>query len=320
MRVPMTNINTFYSGSYAILNDRKKNSFPYSVKVEGYGSSKNNNSLFQFAKVTITDIMIKEKYGTKVTNGPRTQMHTSGSKSPEEFEDVIKEKVSEIKLPNSFESLKDLSVYYHGKNISEYELVQTAVAAGKLTLESDDTNAHNIARKAFDVLVKEQAAPKYPWSDTLYSEDGKYTFSKQENGRYKMYLIEDEEMEVSLEDIANWIMSGTPNRNIETRYLYYLKKADPDLYETAQKIGREVRTNDLMEDLHQGGVLSDRQRHYDMGLLGMMFEKDANSMRLLLNGCKKSSNFLKLLDMYSLDGTASLEKIREEQLKSGGII
>ena len=52
------------------------------------------------------------------------------------------------------------------------------------------------------------------------------------------------------EDIANWMMSGTPNRNIETRYLNYLHTVDPDLYNVAMRIGMEVRTYGFMEDLY----------------------------------------------------------------------
>ena len=99
-----------------------------------------------------------------------------------------------------------------------------------------------------------------------------------------------------MEDIANWMMSGTPNRNIETRYLNYLHTVDPDLYNVAMRIGTEVRSYGFMEDLHQQGVLSDSQNQYDMSLLGMLFGKDADSMRMILHGCKESGNFLKLLD------------------------
>ena len=45
-----------------------------------------------------------------------------------------------------------------------------------------------------------------------------------------MHLIDDAAVGASLEDIANWMMSGTPNRNIETRYLNHLHTVDPDLY------------------------------------------------------------------------------------------
>ena len=39
--------NTFYTGTYSVLNT--KSSFPYAVKVEGYGNTRNQRSLFQFA-------------------------------------------------------------------------------------------------------------------------------------------------------------------------------------------------------------------------------------------------------------------------------
>ena len=214
------------------------------------------------------------------------------------------------------------SYFYHGENISDYELVQTAVALGKMELPTDEENCDpgRVAWNAFEVLVREQAAPKNSWSDTLYSEDGKYTFTKTENGRWQMHLLDDAGVGASVEDIANWMMSGTPNRNIETRYLNYLRTVDPDLYNVAMRIGAEVRTNGFMEDLHGQGVLSDKQNQYDMSLLGLMFGKDADSMRLLLSGCKKTGNFLELLDLYNPEGATTLAKLREEQIKNGGIV
>lgn len=317
------NTSNYYTGSYFVLNKNRGSSFPYAAKVDGFGSLGNRNSLFNFAKVTITEHMVAAKYGTKIINGPRVQMRTSGSKKPEEYTTISKEQLAEVKLPASFDKLKEQeSFYYHGEKISDYELVQTAVALGKMELPTDESNGNPVrtAIDAFNVLVRDQAAPKNSWSNTLYSEDGKYTFTKTESGRYQMHLIDDAGVGASLEDIANWMMSGTPNRNIETRYLNYLHTVDPDLYHTAMRIGTEVRTNGFMEDLHGQGVLSDKQNQYDMSLLGLLFGKDADSMRLLLSGCKKTGNFLELLDLYSPDGANTLAKLREEQVKHGGII
>lgn len=315
--------NTFYTGTYSVLNTKSGSSFPYAMKVDGYGNTGNRKSLFQFAHVTITEHMVNAKYGTKITNGPRIQMQTSGSKKPEEWTTVSKEQLVEVELPALFEKLKEQGhYYYHGEKISGYELVQTAVALGKMELPTDEANCNpgRTARDAFEVLVRDQAAPKNSWSNTLYSEDGKYTFTKTESGRYQMHLIDDAGVGASLEDIANWMMSGTPNRNIETRYLNYLHTVDTDLYNVAMRIGSEVRTNGFMEDLHQQGILSDSQNQYDMSLLGMLFGKDADSMRLLLRGCKDTGNFLELLDLYSPDGAKSLDKLREQQSKNGGIV
>lgn len=319
------NNNIFYTGSYSILNKNTGSSFPYAMKVDGFGTLGNSSrkSLFHFGTVSITEHMVTAKYGTKITNGLRVQMRTSGSKKPEEYTTVSKEKLAEVKLPASFDKLKDEARYfYHGENISDYELVQTAVALGKMELPTDETNycPGMAANKAFEVLVKDQAAPKNSWSNTLYSEDGKYTFTKDANGKYRMHLLDDAGMEASVEDIANWMMSGTPNRNIERRYLHYLQTVDPDLYHAAMQIGTEVRTYGFMEDLYEQGILSDKQNQYDMSLLGLMFGKDADSMRLLLSGCKKTGNYLELLDLYKPDGAETLAKLREEQVKHGGFV
>lgn len=315
--------NAYYTGAYAVLRNTKSgSSFPYSVKVEGFGRFGMGKSLFGFATVTITEHMVTAKYGTKIINGPVVQKKTSGSKKPEEFVEVSKEKLDAVKLPKSFDKLKEQSsFYYHGEAISDYELIQTAVARGKMEQPPEDAkNGAEYAWKAFEVLVKDEAAPKYGWSDTLYSEDGKYTFTKDANGKYKMHLIDDAGMGASVEDIANWMMSGTPNRNIETRYLNYLRTVDPDLYEKAMQIGTEVRNYGFMEDLYNQGILSEMQNTYDLGLLGLLFGKDAEEMRSLLNKCKNTGNFLELLEMYSVDGARSLARLREKQLKSGGIV
>lgn len=156
--------------------------------------------------------------------------------------------MAEVKLPASFDKLKEQNSYfYHGENISDYELVQTAVALGKMELPTDEKKCipDRVAMDAFEVLVRDQAAPKNSWSNTLYSEDGKYTFTKTESGRWQMHLIDDAAIGASLEDIANWMMSGTPNRNIETRYLNHLHTVDPDLYNVAMRIGTEVRSYGL---------------------------------------------------------------------------
>ncbi|MBR1623790.1 MAG: hypothetical protein IJ675_07790, partial [Pseudobutyrivibrio sp.] len=240
-----------------------------------------------------------------------------------EWVEPSKDEVDNIELPLSYDKLKDsYSFYYHGNSISDYELVQTAVASGKLQLpEAGETADPQIAYKAFKALVMDEAAPKYPWSDTLYSEDGKYTFTRDSRGNLKFNLIEDEDMGVAVEDIANWIMSGTPNRNIETRYINYLRKIDPDLLEKAQTIGEEVRTNGFLEDLHEQGIISDKQSIYDMGLLGMLFGKNSDDMKLSLNNCKKSNDYLSLLVDFNKEGANSLKNLRLKQLKesNGGI-
>ena len=53
MRIQLANYQ--YTGSYAKLRNAGNKSFPYSVKVEGFGTSKTKGSLFDFAGVSITE-------------------------------------------------------------------------------------------------------------------------------------------------------------------------------------------------------------------------------------------------------------------------
>ncbi len=147
------NSNMRYTGSYSILNTNRGSSFPYAMKVDGVGTLGNRKSLFSFGKVTITEHMVTAKYGTKITNGSRVHMRTSGSKKPEDYTIVSKEQLAEVKLPASFDKLKEQeSFYYHGEGISDYELVQTAVASGKMELPSDEADC-DPARTAMDAFT-----------------------------------------------------------------------------------------------------------------------------------------------------------------------
>lgn len=225
-------------------------------------------------------------------------------------------------LPESYNMLKDYSsYYYHGENVSDYELVCLAVASGKMEID-EDIPAHLAALQAFRVMVEEEAQPKYGWSTTKYSEDGMYTFTKREDGSYDMHLIDDAGMGATLEEIAGWICSGIPNRNIETRYLDYLRRVDPDLYYAAQNIGREVRNYDMMTEAYKGGLIGDAQHDYDLGLLAMLFEKkgDEDFYRDFI-AAKKTGDYSYFLENYSPEMAERLLDIRVEQMeKTGGIL
>ena len=171
-------------------------------------------------------------------------------------------------------------------------------------------------------MIEDQAETKYGWSTTRYSEDGRYTFTLQEDGSYKQHLVEDLELDASLEEIANWICSGTPNRNIETRYLHYLKSIDPDLYNTTQNIGKEVRTYDLMTAAYDVGFLNDAQHDYDLSLLALLFGgHDLEKFCERFLHCKKNGDYQYLLEHYQPEIAEYLANLRQQQLmKSGGIL
>lgn len=104
-------------------------------------------------------------------------------------------------------------------------------------------------------------------------------------------------MGASLEEIADWICCGTPNRNIETRYLHYLKSIDPDLYNAAQ-------------------------HDYDLSLLALLFGgHDLEKFYERFLHSKKNGDYQHLLEYYQPKMAGYLTNLRQQQLmKSGGIL
>lgn len=282
---------------------------------------KNTSGTFNpgFVSVTLLEEDVTACYGNGKISGSHRGTRTKGCHSGK-YEEPDEALVNAVELPASYDSLKDCNVYYHGESISEYRLIQIAVASGKMEL-SEDTPNYKAAKDAFQVMIEDNAKAKYGWSTTRYSEDGRYTFTLQEDGSYKRHLIEDFEMGASLEEIADWICSGTPNRNIETRYLHYLRSVDPDLYNAAQNIGKEVRTYNLMTTAYDAGLLGDAQHDYDLSLLALLFgEHDLERFHEQLLHCRKSGNYQSLLEQYRPEMAEYLTNLRQQQLeKSGGI-
>ena len=105
MRIQLANYQ--YTGSYAKLRNAGNKSFPYSVKVEGFGTSKTKGSLFDFASVSITKKKKKDKYGTGIINGPRLHPKTSGCKKECNYSKVPQEKIDAVELPAEFDKFKE---------------------------------------------------------------------------------------------------------------------------------------------------------------------------------------------------------------------
>lgn len=260
-------------------------------------------------------------YGTGQISGSNPKAKTKGCKDTE-FPPIDEEKLSQVNLPDKYECLKDDGgFYYHGKPISDYDLVRLAVAEGKMEV-SEDKSPYIAALEAFHVMVEEEAAPKYSWSSTKYSEDGKYTFTKKADGSYEWHLVEDELMGASLDDIAGWIASGRPNRNIETRYLHYLQRLDPELYEAAQNIGREVRNYDLLTECYKAGAIGEAQHAYDLDFLAILFGMKGNEIfYTLLCKAKSTGDFTDFFEAYQPEMAEKMQEIRIEQTgKTGGIL
>ena len=308
------------AGAIQILSQSSKRTSSYTDLMTGYAKQENTYHV-GFGSVTLLEEDVTTYYGTEIITGSNSGSQTAGCKKESEWEEIDSESVSAVALPESYDSLKDTNVYYHGKLCSEYELVQIAVASGKLEL-TEDIKGYEAAKNAFQVMVIDQADSKYSWSTTKYSEDGKYTFTMKEDGSYEQHLVEDSAMGASLDEIANWIASGVPNRNIETRYLQYLQRIDPELYQAAQNIGKEVRTYQLMTVAYDAGTISYMQHDYDLSLLAMLFNRnDLDDFYGELTVCKKNNDYRSLLDQYNPSMAEYLSDLRIKQIsKTGGII
>ena len=272
-----------------------------------------------FTSVSIYADAVEAYYGTRQISGTNPGAKTKGCKDTE-FPPIDEEKLAEVSLPGNYEYLKDSKRYYHGQSISEYDLVRLAVAEGKMEV-SEDKVPFEAVFEAFRVMVEDEAAPKYGWSSTKYSEDGKYTFTKKEDGTYEWHLVQDDLMEASLDDIANWIASGIPNRNIETRYLNYLRRIDPELYEAAQNIGKEVRNYNMLTECYKAGVIGEAQHDYDLNFLAFMFGMTGSEkFYALLCKAKSTGDFTDFFAAYQPEAAKTMQEIRLEQTgKTGGI-
>ena len=272
-----------------------------------------------FTSVSIYADAVEAYYGTVQVKGTNPGAKTKGCKDME-FPPIDEEKLAEVSLPGNYEYLKDSKRYYHGQSISEYDLVRLAVAEGKIEVSEDKVPFETVF-EAFRVMIEDKAAPKYGWSDTKYSEDGKYTFTKKEDGTYEWHLVQDDLMEASLDDIANWIASGIPNRNIETRYLNYLRRIDPELYEAAQNIGKEVRNYNMLTECYKAGVIGEAQHDYDLNFLAFLFGMSGDEkFYALLCKAKSTGDFTDFFASYQPEAARTMQEIRIEQTgKTGGI-
>lgn len=227
-------------------------------------------------------------------------------------------------LPESYDCLKNSGfLYYQGKLVSQYELVEEAVKTKAINLD-EQKNALAAFRAAEKALILDKASPKYKWSNTLYSEDGMYVIKVNEKGErvgMTSALIDG----VHIKDVAARIASGELNKNIETIYLNYLNDVDPELYEAATNIGREVRGFTIMFDLYEEGSISEKQFQYTCTLLNYLFPLSDDSpyenIVQYFKDIKSTGNWEKLLEDYSPEGFRKVDEERQITYKAfGGII
>ena len=231
-------------------------------------NAKNKDSISANMAVNSQDAYVpsdKETYFTYTSNGVISGDKTS---SLENEKSCI--------LPERYNSSKSCYIYYRGNRISEYDLIQTAVETGAVTLDESQTTGWNISN-VYETLMYSKATPLYDWSTTLYSEDRKYVY-RVENGQITGMTATWYSDGTTLQDIADEIASGTPLSEMDHYKLHDLMLYDMELYDAAVNIGRAKSEYDTFTNMYQDGQLTEKQFKHDCyPLFLLLFGKDADT-------------------------------------------
>lgn len=232
------------------------------------GNTKSKDLISANMEVNSQDAYVpsdKETYFTYTSNGVISGDKTS---SLENERSCI--------LPERYNGSKSCYIYYQGKRISEYELIQTAVETEAITLDETETIGWNI-ENAYDALMYSKATPLYDWSTTLYSEDRMYVY-RVENGKItgaRSTLYSDG---TTLQDVADAIASGTQLSELDRYRLHDLMLYDRELYDASVNIGIAKREYDTFTNMYRNGQLTEKQFKHDCyPLLLLLFGKDADT-------------------------------------------
>lgn len=195
-------------------------------------------------------------------------------------------------LPERYNSWKSCYTYYQGDRISQYELIQTAVETGAITLEESKLMGWNMAN-VYDALLYSKATPLYDWSTTLYSEDRMYVY-RVENGQVTGARKTCYSDGTTFQDVADAIASGTQLSDIDRYKLHDLMLYDRELYDVAVNIGTAKRRYDTFTNMYQNGQLTEKQFKHDCyPLLLLLFGKDAD--------INNKNQFLQLSSFFEQD-------------------
>ena len=231
-------------------------------------NAKNKDSISANMAVNSQDAYIpsdKETYFTYTSNGVISGDKTS---SLENEKSCI--------LPERYNSWKSCYTYYQGNRISQYELIQTAVESGAITLDESKPVGWNMTN-AYDALLYSKATPLYDWSTTLYSEDRKYVY-RVENGQITGATATWYSDGTTLQDVADAIASGTQLSDIDRYKLHDLMLYDRELYDASVNIGIAKREYDTFTNMYRNGQLTEKQFKHDCyPLLLLLFGKDADT-------------------------------------------
>lgn len=138
-------------------------------------------------------------------------------------------------------TLSTAKVFYKGGSVTYLDLLEEAVQTGAIALDETKSVMDNLAR-AEEALIYSKAKPLYPWSTTLYSEDGQYKL-RVENGRVTgmtASFYESGGKKITAQYLAEQLASGVRPADLDGDWSF-LAHLDNELYTKACRIGEIKR-------------------------------------------------------------------------------
>lgn len=135
------------------------------------------------------------------------------------------------------------NVYYKGGTISYRELLEEAVRTGQYELDETKSMWHNV-HEAERILIMDHAAPLYPWSSRLYSEDGQYVYRVEHGeitGATRAFYYDSDGRKITTQYLAEQLAMGVYPADLDGDWRF-LSQTDSELYEAALKIGEAVQS------------------------------------------------------------------------------
>lgn len=133
-------------------------------------------------------------------------------------------------------------VLYRGGSIAYLDLLEEAVRSGEVTLDEAESIMHNVSA-AEKALIFDRAAPLYPWSTTLYSNDGQYvlhTVDGSVTGKSEAFYEDPNARKVTAQYLAEQLASGVRPAELDGD-ASFLARIDDELYAKALKMGEIKR-------------------------------------------------------------------------------
>lgn len=172
------------------------------------------------------------------------------------------------------------SVYYKGGTVTCIELLEEAVVTGAVTLDETRDVWHNI-HNAERELIDKRAKPLYPWSSTLYSEDGQYRF-RVENGQItgstRAFYETADGRKITAQYLAEQLASGVLPGDLDGDWSF-LAHLDSELYDKALLMGRAARNFRTIDEQYKAKQIPEDKYLDDISMYLMYFLGRADGMR-----------------------------------------